>query len=125
MTPGAASDAAGLTDTNECTNCPDTYYCPQVGMVDTAYTSFPCQDGYLCATGSSSSTGSSECPKDNYCVAGTQTACPTGYYSTNTGLRSAAECIACPPGKICENYSVGIYDCLEGYYCPGKITAQS
>lgn len=90
-------------------------------MIDSAYTSFECQDGYLCNAGSASSTGSSECPRDNYCEAGTQIPCPDGYYSTATGLRGESECLACQPGKVCPSGSTGITSCLEGYYCPGAL----
>jgi len=90
-------------------------------MTEADYPNFPCQDGYLCGTGSESSTGTADCPKDKYCIAGVATYCPAGYYSTVTGLRAESECTACSPGKICPSYSVGIYDCVEGYFCPGLI----
>lgn len=119
------SDGNNLNSSDDCQDCPETYYCPQVAMYDTAYLAFTCQDGYLCEAGSTSATGSDECPRDYYCVAGVATHCPTGYYSTATGLRSNVECVACSPGKICPNYSSGIYSCPEGNYCPGLITNEA
>jgi hypothetical protein len=83
-------------------------------MVDLEYQAFPCQDGYICGTGSSTAQGTQECPRDHYCVAGALIPCPPGFYSTITGLTQAAECAACPPGKICPNKSEGIYKCPEG-----------
>lgn len=95
-------------------------------MIGTAsYTGFKCQNGYLCDVGSSSATGSRECPTDSYCIEGTQTTCPSGYYSTLTGLKAEAECQPCPPGKYCPNFSVGVSTCDEGYYCPGKLTTMA
>jgi hypothetical protein len=114
-----------LAASTDCTECVETYYCPQVAMTETDYTSFPCQDGYLCGAGSESGTGTQDCPKDQYCIAGVATDCPTGYYSSETGLRSADECVACAPGKICPSFSVGIYSCVEGYFCPGLITDEA
>jgi len=68
-----------------------------------------------------SSTGSSKCGKDSFCISGIRYNCPDGYYSLELGLADAKECIACPPGKICANYSVGIKDCEEGFYCAGGV----
>lgn len=114
-----------LAASTDCTPCEETFYCPQVAMTEADYPNFPCQDGYLCDAGSESSTGTADCPKDNYCIAGVATNCPDGYYSTETGLRAPEECLACSPGKICPSYSVGIYDCPEGNYCPGLITDEA
>jgi hypothetical protein len=94
-------------------------------MTEVDFLSFSCEDGYLCDTGSESGTGTSECPKDQYCIGGFATDCPAGYYSTETGLRSVDECVPCPPGKICPAMSVGIYSCVEGYFCPGLITLEA
>ncbi len=65
-----------LADSAQCTACEAKFYCPKVGMTETDYPSYPCANGYLCAAGSESATGTSECPKDHYCIAGTQTICP-------------------------------------------------
>lgn len=35
-------DGNNLASSDDCRDCPETYYCPQVAMYDTAYTSFPC-----------------------------------------------------------------------------------
>jgi hypothetical protein len=114
-----SADPADALFIAHCSDCPETYYCPQVAMVNAAYQAFECFDGYLCPAGSSSGANE-ECPRDQYCERGTAIDCPSGYYSTNTGLRSADECIPCPPGKYCPNFSVGIQDCPAGFFCPGK-----
>lgn len=110
-----------LASSSECTDCEATFYCPYVAMTETDYAAHPCMDGFLCDAGSATATGTSECPKDNYCVAGVAIPCATGYYSSQTGLTSADECTACSPGKICPSFSTGIYDCDAGYYCEGLV----
>lgn len=114
-----------LAASSDCTECEETYYCPNVAMTEADYVNFPCMDGFLCGAGSATATGTAECPKDHYCIDGIANLCPTGYYAPQTGLTSDAECTACSPGKICPNYSTGIYDCDAGYYCPGLVVDNS
>lgn len=82
---------------------------------------FKCGPGYLCNAGSESVRGNESCPIDNYCVDGTQTLCAAATLSTVGGIEAASECVECPPGKICENNSVGVIDCPAGKFCPGKV----
>jgi hypothetical protein len=60
------------------------------------------------------------CPVGSYCVAGVQTECPAGKYSTQTGATSASACLACPAGFFCpqgtSDYAANL--CSAGYYCP-------
>ena len=92
-------------------------------MTSTDVANYPCKDGYLCAEGSTTETGSTLCPFDHYCQAGTQTKCATATYSLIGGLTKPTECIECPPGKYCTANSVDIKDCPSGYFCPGKLDA--
>ena len=108
---------------DQCTPCTEKFYCPKKGMKAADVATYPCKDGFLCATGSITEEGSSICPFDNVCQAGTQTLCPAATYSLIGGLTKSTECIECPPGKYCPNNSVSIKDCPLGYYCPGKLLA--
>jgi hypothetical protein len=76
-------------------------------------------DGFICGEGSSSVTGTDTCPEDKVCIDGVESDCPDETFSFVKGLTSDAECIKCPPGKICPSKSIGQFDCPEGKYCPG------
>lgn len=92
--------------------------CPSFGITSANKDDKPCADGYLCAAGSTTATGTDTCPIDNFCLAGVQTACNAGTYSTIGGITAQTECIDCPPGKICPSNSVNIQTCPASYYCP-------
>jgi len=61
-----------------------------------------CSPGYYCP-------GSSTSP--------TQIPCPSRYYRTLAGARSADDCAVCVSGKYCPEGSVVGVDCTRGYYC--------
>lgn len=91
---------------------------------DATGTDYLCKAGYVCAAGSRTDTGSSECPIHHYCTEGAAAvACEAGTFTLQTGIASALECIECPPGKYCPTYGTAftVYDCPAGHFCPGKI----
>jgi len=59
-----ATTPYGLKSSSECSDCPETYYCPTVALTlntasPPATYPFPsCKDGFLCPAGSATATGS-------------------------------------------------------------------
>ena len=80
-TTAAPATAYGLKSSDECTDCPEKFYCPRKGMTTAESNDYVCKDGYLCAAGSETEEGSTICPIDSYCIAGTQYPCAEGTYS--------------------------------------------
>jgi len=97
-----------------------------------------CFPGYVCQFGN---TNPVICPKGYYCIGNSQNnliPCPSGSYSSSTGLKSIDECTKCPTGtyntqngqtstdsclpcylgSICNRGSVFPKDCPSNYYCP-------
>ena len=77
-----------------------------------------CTAGYYCLTGLTPQM----CPPGYYCPAGTGLVwqpCPSGTYSTQTGLANDTQCTACPGGYYCSetNATVVSAECSAGYYC--------
>jgi hypothetical protein len=95
------------------------FYCPVPGMEKGNDAAYKCGDGYLCAAGSESIRGDTQCPIDHFCKDGDSTKCDAGTIGV-VGNSLKTECTDCPPGKICPNNSVGIIDCPAGKFCPGK-----
>ena len=83
---GTYGSKPGLKSSDECTACPEKFYCPKKGMTESTKNSYPCKDGYICGAGSSVATGTAACPKDSYCTAGNTTPCLAGTYSLVGGL---------------------------------------
>ena len=74
-------------------SCPAGYYCPTVRTMEPLL-----------------------CTKGSYCPAGSSmpTPCGAGTFGKESGLASAAECVACPDGSWC---SAGIeVACEKGFY---------
>lgn len=99
---------------------------------DTATTSWTnmctfCAPGALCESGETDDYGTNLCPLGHYCNAKDEFSasysilrCPTGTYAltSTTGLATMEDaCEPCPAGSYCDG--VDIFDCPEGYYCPG------
>ena len=84
-----------------CIQCPAGKVCQKPSWEqDYAATAIDCPVGYYCEFG--------KLPK----------LCPDGKYGVGTGLKTVAECSACPSGKWCAGgFLRG--DCLAGYYCGG------
>lgn len=67
-----------------------------------------CDAGYVCVSGSNSSSPVDGvtgfiCPVGHYCPAGSGqgTKCPLGTFSNTEGLHNSSSCEKCTPGKYC------------------------
>lgn len=85
-----------------------------------------CPCGSYCPPGTSTPQ---TCPYGHYCICGSgePEPCPLGTFANVTSLKTAAECINCPPGQFCDGigleYPTG--PCDPGYYCiSGAYTSQ-
>ena len=85
-----------------CSQCPQGYYCPIVGM------SVPllCPKGKYCPTQSTSATG-----------------CTAGSYNPKYGSSSNSDCLACPAGSYCPTAEDEPIPCPPGYYCPASSSS--
>ncbi len=148
---GTFTAALASTHIQNCTGCPQGFYCPQgsTGPV-------PCPEGtYNPTTMVGEITGCLEspsgfysngqgvwnlsaikqnvCPRGYYCptktVSGTQYSCPPGTYGNFTGLTHFSQCLACPAGKFCTWATTGPagatpwVDCTPGHFCPERTTS--
>lgn len=133
---GTFRATVGATKSSDCTTCTIKKYCLVRGL---SAESGSCMDGFNCAAGSVMPTGINEdaCPKNNYCAAGTQTACANGKFNPVTGSAIIGDCVNCPPGKFCasndgietdcpagkvcvQGLSSATTDCAAGHYCPSN-----
>ena len=117
---GSYSNATNLQRQDDCTPCPEGYYCVGGEAAPTA----PCSRGHYCPEGTKTAT---EFP------------CPAGTYYNQTGNIRVQNCIKCFAGHYCPqgsaeptaclggtfSTSVGAETiltcepCYAGYYCPG------
>ncbi|XP_032305021.1 zonadhesin-like isoform X2 [Coturnix japonica] len=110
-----------------CKPCPAGMYCSMAGLTEPEG---PCQPGYYCSQGSSSSSPvglsfGDLCPPGYYCPAGTahpkMMACPAGTWNDQRGAQDVTWCLPCAPGFFCsmsgQDAPVGL--CAQGYYCTG------
>jgi hypothetical protein len=88
----------------DCRSCPPGFFCTNTAG-DSKFQA--CPQGYICATGSSTSTGSQQCLAGFYCPA------------------SHAAMIPCTPGKYCGTVGLATPtgDCSAGYYCKEGATS--
>ena len=127
------------TNTVTPTLCPAGYKCPEGSSSGTKvkcqngeYQPFTgqsscleCPYGYYCGPGAI--TTPVVCPAEKYCETGTSqpaTNCPPGTYTDKTGLQDKKHCMACPPGKYCQNGSIQ-GDCKAGFYCESGSNTDS
>jgi len=98
--------------------CKPGYACPIDKMDDP--TSNPCTEGYYCPEGSKSVT-QELCPQGHYCPEKSKVPipCPTGTYSSATGLKELNQCVTCDVGSYCEKSALTspTGSCAAGYYC--------
>jgi len=100
---GTYSDSISITDSSQCTQCPQSYACSE-GTNTLTNVKVPCAPGYFCPAGTSSPT---------------QHPCPAGTYSPATDNYQVAQCSTCPPGYYClSGSSTPTGQCQAGYYCP-------
>ena len=116
---GTAGLTTGLNSSSSCTSCPSGTYCSQPGLL---VADGNCVLGYICAAGSTVSTGSSTCPSGGYCQPGfpTQRACPPGTFNPDTGAKDITSCGSCDAGYYCYGNETVAFQrsCSAGYNCP-------
>jgi len=121
--------------------CPTGKYCDR-SMLGVAGTD--CLAGYYCddVQTTQPNPDGKTCPRGKYCPANTITPndCAIGTYNNKLGASTAAECLACPQGKLCDElglvepkdncpatkYCTGNtqFDCTQGNYCPAGYDYQ-
>ena len=150
--PQGKHTPAGQTGATECVGCPpNTWSDPssQGCQLCPAWSSSPggtgpggcaCADGlYLyqageklscmqCERGKYSASGTGgcvPCPVGTYGdrpAAGVCPLCPAGSYGTGSGLTSAAQCVQCPPNKVCAEPGV-VESCPPNTHAPPGATS--
>ncbi|XP_040546472.1 zonadhesin-like isoform X6 [Gallus gallus] len=121
---GMYTDVPGA---GSCKPCPAGMYCSMAGLAEPEG---PCQPGYYCSQGSSSSSPvglsfGDLCQPGYYCPAGTthpkEMACPAGTWNGQRGAQDATWCLPCSPGFFCSmsGQDAPIGPCAQGYYCTG------
>ena len=117
---GTLGQVTKLEKEEQCTNCPEGYYCGVPGLYNTTTL---CQKGFYCPNGSSLAT-QVECPMGMYCPVGSPAPmlCPAGTFSNRTQLYEETQCTDCFAGYFCDRdgliFPAG--ECLAGFYCPVK-----
>ena len=73
-----------------------------------------CPFGFECSVGT---VDPAVCDAGGYCAGASadEVTCPDGTYSNNTGLATAGQCTACPPGLACVGGA--LLPCAAGYFC--------
>ncbi|OAF70026.1 hypothetical protein A3Q56_02216, partial [Intoshia linei] len=125
---GTFSSVKNIKTAGECQSCLPGKYCDAIGKISVVG---PCSAGYICISGAKSSkptdgTTGVICPKGHYCPAGSSRGikCPTGTYSSQTGLKLVTECTDCDSGKYC--MKMGLIspegNCSPSHWCKTKST---
>jgi len=127
---GTYSNVTSRNSSAACTPCPPGYYCETNGLKQP---SGKCTAGYICHIGSSDPTPEAiqgfgeQCPAGHYCEEGATKGipCPMGTFRPVTLGRSAGDCLACPPGKVCNKTGLTSFSgyCGAGYYCGGNASS--
>lgn len=122
---GRYSAAVNLMEATECQPCGPGVYCGTEGL--TAATA-NCSAGFLCVSGSAvpnpaaDATGNGPCTAGHFCPAGALAPlpCPSGTFSSTTGLSKAEDCTPCTAGFYCTSVGLTAVEgqCLSRYYCP-------
>jgi hypothetical protein len=113
--PGTYSQYTAASSNASCLRCPAGHYCPSSGTISP----IPCvSDGgfYSAVSGASNSSECSNqaCPAGHFCQPGASspTACPAGFFFSNTGAASISSCQLC---------NISLH---KGHYCPGDVTSK-
>jgi hypothetical protein len=108
-----------------CTECPVGVYGDSVGLTTPAC-SGPCAVGYVCPSGSNSSTPVPSCAAGRYgdVVTSTCVDCPAGRFGPTSGSISVSVCTACAAGFFGNTTGLTVARCSgacpAGYYCSGE-----
>ena len=104
LTAGLYSPLSGLVSEDQAFKCPPGFYCDAARTE--IYKGYLCSPGYYCPAGSTTAT---------------QTKCPYGTWSDESGLYDSSQCNPCPRGYTCTEAATtlsGISPCPVGSYCP-------
>jgi hypothetical protein len=118
---GTYGPREGITNVNDCENCPYGKYCGTTGLTTPGS---DCNAGYYCGRGSDTAT-ETICPAGYYCPSGTPYPihCPPGTYNAVTGGTTSANCTPCPDEMYCPDMAMsttptsGSNACATGYDC--------
>jgi hypothetical protein len=114
--PGRFNSHTGRTSPGECDICSPGFFCAGLGN---SKPSGPCEAGYYCPAGSTSSQEIESPPgKFSLAIASVPSECLPGFYNSMFGQDS---CLPCPTGYYCPNSSLVTYEytiCPIGHFCP-------
>ena len=131
--PGTYSTSVNLSKPDECTNCPEGYYCIGGESTPTGY----CPPGHYCLANTVSkyqhpcaaglyqplfnqvNAGSCKsCPTGHFCEAGVTVPipCPFGTYMNTEKNTAKKLCSSCTAGNFCGTGTDEPSECIEGYY---------
>jgi hypothetical protein len=130
---GTFSDQIANQALSDCASCSPGYFCEVPGLT---FVSGPCEAGYYCISGATSSVQPVDssmggtCPAGSYCqeASAYYTKCPRGTYMPTTGSKGNVTygginffCYLCPAGKVCDGVGLTTYTgtCGAGYWCSG------
>ena len=116
---GTYSPSPGLSEQNECLDCPPGHWCGEATVMPTV-----CAAGLIGASRNNHNAScDGPCPLGYYCLEGATNGhvCPPGTFGAQTGLSSKDNCTKCPHGQWCHT---GVAtNCSIGFYSPGGINS--
>lgn len=135
--PGTFSNRTHMVHIDNCTDCPQGYYCQDRGITEPTG---QCKAGHICfknalnddpvynddvSSNKTIVTYGDVCAAGHYCPAGTalMIPCPRGTYNPDRGgISEILACKPCPAGSYCNGTGLSAVTgtCDEGYYCVGK-----
>ena len=114
----------------DCTPCTGGMFCDGPGL---SVPRGPCDAGYYCTSGSSTSTPATDsgmgglCPVGSYCPEGSSLhiPCDAGTYNNAIGSGSDSACLPCPTSQYCEGEGLSEPTgyASAGYFCNGSATS--
>lgn len=123
---GTYSNATGLHEETQCTDCTPGYYCETEGLTEPTGLCYP---GFYCSGRATEPDPVGQvygdvCLSGHYCPEGTALPfkCPQGTYLNVTGQRRVEDCTDCDGGKFCgrKGLTSPSGDCDRGYFCSGR-----
>lgn len=117
---GTYGDRDKLPSENDCVWCPPGEFCSHSGLTAP---NGSCLAGYYCSN-RSQEANPVECPAGSYCPTHSYMPilCPAGTYNPHSQATNISSCLACDPGKYCNDTGLASVsgDCDPGFYCKLK-----